>query len=76
MITKEQYEDYKRLVQEYEEAEYEENQRDADDELNDDWDDEDEGDIEDTIAANCRCGAWIFGKSGVLHVADCICGAE
>lgn len=56
-----------------------------------DWDDDDyEFDEEDwreeqeerrqeelaMRAAMCTCGAWQMGKSGVVHVADCCCGAE
>jgi len=83
MITKEQYEEYKKLVEEYEQAEYEEKSREAEAEFA--WEDEDdEEDLEERreneraeIAANCTCGAWGFNKSGfVYHVADCICGAE
>lgn len=48
------------------------------------YDDFDADDLEERreneraeIAMNCSCGAWIFAKNGsVLHVADCICGAE
>lgn len=29
------------------------------------------------LADNCKCGAWLFDKNGVVvHVADCCCGAE
>lgn len=28
-------------------------------------------------ANTCTCGAWVFNKSGsVVHVSDCICGAQ
>lgn len=27
-------------------------------------------------AAYCTCGAWQNGPNGVVHVADCFCGAE
>lgn len=27
-------------------------------------------------ASFCECGAWQFSKTGVIHVADCCCGAE
>lgn len=84
MITKEQYEDYKKLVEEYEQAEYDEKSREADREFDLEDEDEDEDDLEEQRendraerASNCSCGAWGFGKDGrAYHVADCICGAE
>lgn len=72
MITKEQYEDYKNLVQDYEQAEYENGMRDAEEDLfNDDLDDEDD---EYDERHGCTCGAWSYGPKGFVHVADCICG--
>lgn len=81
MITHEQYLEYKRLVDEYEEHNYIVSTQEAED----DYDDED--DCEDNecdwcgkpmwqcnceAAMNCTCGAYT--KSGA-HIADCICGA-
>lgn len=82
MITHEQYLEYKKLVEEYEQAEYEEKQREVDKEF--EWEDEDDEDWEERreeeraeTAMNCTCGAWVIGKDGRgYHVADCICGAE
>lgn len=79
MITKEQYEYYKKLVEEYEQAEYEEKSREAEEELNDDWDSGDEDDDFDPYDSRhlCKCGAWITRNDGkLIHVADCVCGAE
>lgn len=28
------------------------------------------------LAANCKCGAWQFKNGNVIHVADCVCGAQ
>lgn len=86
MITREQYEHYKRLVYEYEQAEYDDKQRQADDDVNfmDDDSDDDDVDIECEdcgrlhcvcdLANGCTCGAWVFSPKGLVHVADCICG--
>lgn len=89
MITEEEYIKAKAIVDQYERNEYEENQGDADDAINEigDYgdDEEDEDDIIERreieraeIAYNCSCGAWVFStdRTKVLHVADCICGAE
>jgi hypothetical protein len=80
MITKEQYEEYKKLVEDYEQAEYDEKSREADNEF--DWMDDDgeecDGcgrpyhDCRCELIANCTCGA--YSKTGA-HIADCICGA-
>jgi hypothetical protein len=82
MISREQYIEYKRLVDEYEQAEFEEGTRQAEEDL--DFDDEDDKETECEwcgqalfqckceAAMNCTCGAYT--KNGV-HVADCICGA-
>jgi hypothetical protein len=53
----------------------------CEEESEDYWDDDDyEEDFytqSEHLASTCRCGAWKFGKNGVvLHVADCVCGAE
>ena len=40
-------------------------------------DDDDDYDIEIDFATDCKCGAWVFAKDGsILHIADCVCGAE
>jgi len=66
MITKEQYEAAKRIVEEYERDEYEQGMIDA----------EDESDPFEEEYTNCTCGAYVLGKNGgVLHVSDCYCGA-
>lgn len=79
MITKEEYLKAKAIVDEYEQEEYEQGMRDAEED-----DDFDEDDLEEQremeraeTAMNCSCGAWVIGKDGRgYHVADCICGAE
>lgn len=76
MITREQYEEYKQLIEEYEQAEFEDGCRDAEE---DDFDD-DPFECDDCGYSpcrceqieNCTCGAW--SKTGA-HIADCICGA-
>jgi hypothetical protein len=75
MITHAQYLEYKRLVEEYEQAECEDGMRDAEDEVNHFDEDDDDFDEYDT-RLNCKCGAWILGKKGLVHVADCVCGAD
>jgi hypothetical protein len=85
MITEEQYKAAQAIVDQY----HEERQREAELSLDEDdpmyWDDEDEDDLIDRRenelaerAWSCTCGAWTFNtdKTKVLHVADCICGAE
>ena len=43
------------------------------DEDYDDWEDDDYDPLE-SLAENCTCGAYIFGKDGrYRHVADCCC---
>ncbi len=74
MITHEQYLEYKKLVEEYEQAEYDDGMREAESEL--DFDPEDDEDDEYDSRFGCRCGAWEYGPKGFIHVADCICGAE
>lgn len=85
MITKEQYEAAKRIVDEHEQDEYEEAMRQADDYLEDDdygidrdLDEQERQEDEDfERACSCTCGAWVVGKDGRgYHVADCFCGAE
>lgn len=75
MITHEEYLAYKKLVEDYEQAEYEDGMREAESDLNDDYED-DEFD-EDDERLNCTCGAFkLSEKSGqIIHIADCICGA-
>lgn len=83
-ITYEQYREAKAIVEEYEEYFRHEGYLEADEALDDDWDrdwelEEQEREEEERAerAANCKCGAWKFGKDGqVCHVADCYCGAE
>lgn len=40
-----------------------------------DWEERRERE-EAELALNCKCGAWQFSNGGVIHVADCCCGAE
>jgi hypothetical protein len=80
MITKDQYEEYKRLVEEYEQAEFEDGMRQAEDDLGDEGEEDNECDwcgrphweCRCEQIMNCTCGAYT--KTGA-HVADCICGA-
>jgi hypothetical protein len=87
MITKEQYEYYKKLVDEYEQAEFEEKSREAEEDLNEEWTEDDVDDDYDPLSDDdfdphdsrhlCKCGAWYTNAQGKLtHVADCVCGAE
>jgi len=65
---------------------WENNQLDQDDDWDDDYDDDYWDDYDDweerreeelqERAAYCTCGAWQNTPSGVVHVADCCCGAE
>lgn len=82
-ITDEEFEKAQRIIDEY----HRERQQQAEWDLEEDEpDDEDyyerlEEDKELELAErafNCRCGAWRFNsdKTKVLHLADCICGAE
>jgi len=79
-ITFKQYEEAKKIVEQYEEYLRYEEELDDDDYDERDWEEEKaerrfEEDAE--RAALCKCGAWQFNKTGiVIHVADCICGAE
>jgi hypothetical protein len=80
MITHEQYEHYKKLVEEYEQAEYEASAREfeEDEDLDDDLDEcdycgRDQFSCRCEQIMNCHCGAYT--KTGA-HVADCICGAD
>jgi hypothetical protein len=80
MITKEQYEAAKKIVDQYEYEEYLAGMLEAEEEddydENDDWQErQDEEDYE--RACSCTCGAWVVGKDGRgYHVADCFCGAD
>lgn len=81
MITREQYEAAKRIVDQYEKEEYEELSREFEDDsdLYDHDLDEQERQEEEYYerACSCTCGAWQVGKDGRgYHVADCYCGAE
>lgn len=75
MITREQYEEYKKLVMDYEQSEYEGKMREAEDDLNM-FDDQDDDFDEYDSRLGCKCGAWKYGPKGFMHLADCICGAE
>lgn len=84
MITESEYLKAKAIVEEYERDQFEDGTREAEEELNQ-FDEQDEDDIEEERqndlacrAYSCTCGAWTFNKdkTKVLHVADCICGAE
>lgn len=82
MITKEQYEAAKKIVDEYEQAKYIQKMAEEDDD--EDYFDEDEISEQDRQeeedferACACTCGAWVVGSNGKgIHVADCYCGAE
>lgn len=75
MITREQYEEYKKLVEEYEQAEFVDGlYEDEDNDFNDDHNEEDFDEYDSRHA--CECGAWKYGPKGFMHLADCICGAE
>lgn len=81
MITKEQYEAAKRIVDQYEKEEYEELSREFEDDsdlYDHDLDEQERQEEEDyERACSCTCGAWVVGKDGRgYHVADCYCGAE
>lgn len=81
MISKEQYEAAKRIVQEYEHSEMMESYLEMEDDEDDrDWEEEEqerEEEIRAERASLCKCGAWVFGKDGgAYHVADCYCGAD
>lgn len=75
MITREQYEEYKKLVEEYEQCEFVDGlYREDDNDFNDDPDEDDFDEYDSRHG--CKCGAWEYGPKGFLHLADCICGAE
>jgi hypothetical protein len=69
MITEEQYIEALQIIEQYE---YEQ-KTDVDDDFNED-DNHHDFDENDT-RYGCKCGAWQLGKNGLVHVADCICGA-
>jgi hypothetical protein len=81
MITEEEFERAQAIIHEY----HRERQQQADLELEEDDPMNYEDEIEERRenerferALNCECGAWVISqdKTKVLHVADCICGAE
>jgi hypothetical protein len=84
MITESEYLKAKAIVDQYERDEFEEKQRQADEEICFDEDDDEDDILERREnesferALSCSCGAWILSqdKTNVLHVADCICGAD
>lgn len=60
---------------------------DQDEEYDDDFDDDYDYESDDLVekhqdsmielASSCECGAWQISYDGsVVHLADCICGAE
>jgi hypothetical protein len=82
-ITEEEFQRAQVVIHEY----HRERQQQADLELEeyDPMNFEDEDEIEERRenerferSLNCECGAWVMSqdKTKVLHVADCICGAE
>jgi hypothetical protein len=80
-ITDEQYEQAIALINEYQRERQQ--QADLDLEEDDPMGYEDEDEIEERRenerferALNCSCGAWVVKNNNVLHVADCVCGAE
>lgn len=81
MITQAEYEKAKFIVHQFEEQERIQGYMDADEQLDDYWDEEDEEESEyerqAEIADACTCGAWQFNLKGIpVHIADCYCGAE
>lgn len=77
MITHEQYLEYKKLVEEYEQEEEDELREAMNDGDDNSWryDPDDDFDEFDS-RMNCKCGAWTYGVKGFIKHADCICGAE
>lgn len=82
-ISEEEYLKAQAIINEY----HRERQQQADHELEEDdmdnWEDDEDaieqqfGDYRTEAAMNCTCGAWGFSKTGVVvHVSDCICGAD
>jgi hypothetical protein len=80
-ITEEEFQRAQVVIHEY----HRERQQQADLELEEDdpMFEDDEEDIEERRenerferALNCTCGAWVINQNKVLHVADCVCGAE
>lgn len=71
MITREQYEEALKIIEQYEF----ENMPDLEDEEYDDYDDEDDDDPLQDEADNCHCGAYQFSGKLLRHikVADCCC---
>lgn len=75
MITEEQYQAALTIIDEYEKEQMRLN------DFDDDFEDEPE-ECDDCGRLNCiceyvngcTCGAWRWGNSGPVHVADCICG--
>jgi hypothetical protein len=87
MITLEEYQRAKAIVDQYERDECEQAQRQAEWELEDDepeFNDHSEDDEMDelmekaSLAFSCKCGAYQFNsdRTKVIHIADCICGAD
>jgi hypothetical protein len=79
MISEEQYNEACKIIDQY----HLERQQEAENDLDDDWDqyDEDDEELEREMeeyetALNCTCGAWQLIKGRAIHIADCFCGAE
>lgn len=80
MVTQEQYESAKKIIEQWEHEQELEGWDDEDDFDERDWEEEEqERRIEEDSerAATCTCGAWVFNSKGMpVHIADCYCGAE
>lgn len=71
MITKSEYIEAKKIVDEYERQQYQEKQGEAESDVND-WESEDEEDNYND-AAKCFCGAWQYDEGSPIKTADCVC---
>lgn len=78
MITEEEYQKACKIIDQYhkERAEEEHEWTDEDQEDYDRYEEEDREQEEYEIALNCSCGAWQLHNNKVIHIADCVCGAE
>lgn len=78
LITREQYEATKKIVDEYEQAEWQSGCAEAEEAFDFDFNDYDDdteypGDME---GADCVCDAWQWSNTAgrFIHISDCICG--
>ncbi len=79
IITFQQYQAAKKIVDDYEEYLRHEEELENDDDFWDGSQDEEEREEEEKYetALSCTCGAWVINQRGnPIHVADCYCGAE